>query len=193
MRRVVIESPYAGDVGLNLLYLRACLADSLSRGEAPYASHAIYTQPGVLRDDVPEERERGIECWYAWYGASDGAVFYVDLGWSRGMLAAREYLVKNAETLVGLQIEERMLGQAWETLRRENPQPEFMQGHLLYVVKQARDALAGVQDAPLVNRLLATERALQPFAMGPVREWASAELERAYVDVLRKTPDGKDY
>jgi hypothetical protein len=57
MRRVVIESPYAGDVGLNLLYLRACLADSLSRGEAPYASHAIYTQPGAPRQPSVGHRE----------------------------------------------------------------------------------------------------------------------------------------
>lgn len=50
MRRVIIESPYAGNVEANATYLRRCLRDSLLRGEAPFASHAIYTLPGVLDD-----------------------------------------------------------------------------------------------------------------------------------------------
>lgn len=61
MRRVIIESPYAGDVELNAQYARECLRDSLTRGEAPIASHLLYTQPGVLDDAVPRERALGIE------------------------------------------------------------------------------------------------------------------------------------
>ena len=49
MRRVIIESPYAGFVKRNEDYARECLRDSLMRGEAPIASHLLYTQPGVLR------------------------------------------------------------------------------------------------------------------------------------------------
>ena len=60
MRRVILESPYAGNVELNERYARACMADCLRRGEAPYASHLLYTQPGVLDDLVPEQREIGI-------------------------------------------------------------------------------------------------------------------------------------
>lgn len=41
MRRVIIESPYHGNVERNLRYLRACLRDSLLRGEAPFASHGL--------------------------------------------------------------------------------------------------------------------------------------------------------
>ena len=41
----VIESPYAGDVEGNLTYLRACLKDCVERGESPYASHGLLTQP----------------------------------------------------------------------------------------------------------------------------------------------------
>lgn len=88
MRRVIIESPYAGDVERNLAYLRRCLADSLERGEAPFASHGLYTQPGVLNDDVPEERDHGIRAGFAWAEVADARVFYVDLGWSNGMLLA---------------------------------------------------------------------------------------------------------
>ena len=87
-RLVILESPYAGDVDRNVAYARACLADSLRRGEAPIASHLLYTQPGVLDDAVPAERELGIAAGLAWSKVADAAIFYVDLGWSRGMKAA---------------------------------------------------------------------------------------------------------
>lgn len=91
MRPIVIESPYAGDVERNLRYLRAAMADAIQRGETPYASHALLTQPGVLRDDVPEERALGIKAGFRMGEviAAVGGVraFYVDLGWSSGMKA----------------------------------------------------------------------------------------------------------
>ena len=90
MRLVIIESPYAGNVERNVSYARACLADSLARGEAPIASHLLYTQPGVLDDDIPAERALGIAAGLAWKTVADAQVFYVDLGWSRGMSAAAE-------------------------------------------------------------------------------------------------------
>lgn len=87
---VVIESPYAGDVERNLRYLRAAMADSLARGEAPFAGHGLYTQPGVLRDEVPEERAKGIAAGFAWGRVAETRAFYVDLGWSSGMKAGLE-------------------------------------------------------------------------------------------------------
>ncbi len=89
MIRVVVESPFAGDVEENLRYVRACMRDCLLHGEAPYASHALYTQVGVLRDDVPAEREHGIQAGFAWRSAADRSVFYIDRGWSRGMLSGK--------------------------------------------------------------------------------------------------------
>lgn len=92
--KVVIESPFAGDVQRNLRYLRACMRDCLLRGETPYASHALYTQPGVLRDDVPEERKLGMEAGFVWGASADKVVLYEDLGITegmrRGVLRARE-------------------------------------------------------------------------------------------------------
>lgn len=85
MRLVAIESPYAGDVERNLRYLRDAMADSLRRGEAPFASHGLYTQPGVLRDEVPAERAKGIAAGFAWGRRAELRVFYMDHGWSRGM------------------------------------------------------------------------------------------------------------
>ena len=85
MRLVVIESPYAGDVERNLRYLRACMADCLARGEAPYASHALYTQPGVLDDTIPAERTQGIAAGFAWGDCAEACVVYTDCGVSAGM------------------------------------------------------------------------------------------------------------
>lgn len=89
MRKVVIESPYAANglftVEQNVTYLRKCLRDCLLRGEAPYASHALYTQPGVLNDDIPQEREHGIQAGFAFREVVDCTVVYTDLGITKGM------------------------------------------------------------------------------------------------------------
>jgi hypothetical protein len=92
MRLVILESPYAGDIEKNVAYARACVRDSLSRGEAPIASHLLYTQRGILRDEVPEERQWGIDAGLAWGSKADATVLYCDHGVSRGM----EYGIDNA-------------------------------------------------------------------------------------------------
>lgn len=85
MRRVIIESPYAGDIERHLSYARRCMHDSLSRGEAPLASHLLYTQPGILRDDIKTERDWGIAAGLVWADIADATIVYMDLGISRGM------------------------------------------------------------------------------------------------------------
>jgi hypothetical protein len=86
-RLVIVESPYAGDIELNERYARAALRDCLLRGEAPYASHLLYTQPGVLADTDKTERKLGMEAGFAWGAAASAAVIYTDLGVSSGMEA----------------------------------------------------------------------------------------------------------
>jgi hypothetical protein len=104
MRRVVIESPYAGDVAANIEYAKRCVHDCLKRGEAPYASHLFFTQNGLLDDLVPEERKLGIESGFAWGAAADVVVVYVDRGVSNGMTQGIARAVK-----AGQQIEFRSL------------------------------------------------------------------------------------
>jgi hypothetical protein len=82
---VAVESPYSGDVERNTAYARAAMADCLRRGEAPFASHLLYTQPGVLKDDDPDERRRGIEAGFKWRLAAEKTVVYADLGITAGM------------------------------------------------------------------------------------------------------------
>jgi hypothetical protein len=91
MIRVIIESPYAGDVERNVLYAKECMLDCLSRGEAPYASHLLFTQ--LLNDADSSERALGIEAGLVWGNAADKTVVYQDYGISEGM----QFGIKRAE------------------------------------------------------------------------------------------------
>lgn len=104
MKRVILESPFAGSVERNIRYARACVRDSLLRGEAPIASHILYTQEGILNDDIPAERQHGIDAGLAWRFVSDGTVVYTDFGISRGM----QYGI-DAATSAGKPVEYRTL------------------------------------------------------------------------------------
>lgn len=113
---VIVETPYAGAVPLHLRYLRACMRDCLMRGEAPFASHHQYTAPGVLRDEIAEERAHGIAAAGAWRALAHRAVFYIDLGWSKGMHEALA-----ATAMLAQPWQQRSLGTDWleEQLQRE--------------------------------------------------------------------------
>ena len=89
MKKVIIDSPYAGDIERNINYARACLKDSLNRNEAPLASHLLYTQDGVLDDGIKAERMQGINAGLAWLEVVNLHVFYIDYGMSKGMEYAR--------------------------------------------------------------------------------------------------------
>ena len=115
MRRVIIESPYAGDVETHKTYARRCIRDSLQRGEAPIASHLLYTQPGVLDDNIPEEREQRISAGLAWIDVAHAVVFYRDYGVSKGMAGALDAaMTQRKNGYLNLQpfldIEERTIG-----------------------------------------------------------------------------------
>lgn len=86
---VIIESPFSGPtpeiIERNTHYARHCVRDSVLRGEAPIASHLLFTQQGILRDDVSEERKLGIESGHAWMRVADCIAVYTDYGISPGM------------------------------------------------------------------------------------------------------------
>lgn len=86
MRKVIIESPYAGEIEANVSYARTCLAHSLSMGEAPLAGHLLYTQ--VLDDNNPKERRKGLMAHITWIVQADALIIYTDRGISRGMKEA---------------------------------------------------------------------------------------------------------
>jgi hypothetical protein len=103
MKKVVIESPYAGktpeETQANVDYTRKCMADSLKRGEAPYASHLLYTQPGILDDTIPAERAQGMEAGFIWGQCAELTAVYTDLGISPGMQKGIERAKKDGRPI----------------------------------------------------------------------------------------------
>lgn len=106
MRPVILESPFAGKSKnpviaawqrwRNRQYARACLRHALLKGDAPIASHLLYTQRGVLNDGDAVERCHGIRAGLAWYGYAKAAVVYVDRGISGGMQQGMDAAKANA-------------------------------------------------------------------------------------------------
>lgn len=92
MRKLVaIESPFDAANGCSikdhLTYARRCMHDSIhNHNEAPIASHLLYTQPGILDDNVPGERTLGMECGFDWNTHAETVLVYEDYGISDGML-----------------------------------------------------------------------------------------------------------
>lgn len=140
MKRVILESPYAANSAwfafiqrwINRRYARRCVRDALLRGEAPIASHLLYTQPGILRDHDPAERQWGIDAGLAWRAVADASVVYVDRGISRGM----RYGIAAAQR-AGLPVEYRKIN-LWDVIEA--------------------DTLAGLELAPRVDPIVASYR-----------------------------------
>lgn len=92
--RVIIETPFAGkgrsalarwlSQRRHVVYARQCMLDSLSRGEAPFLSHLLYTQ--VLDDRIQAERQAGISAGLVWGEVAELTAVYVDFGVSGGMV-----------------------------------------------------------------------------------------------------------
>ena len=104
MKLVILESPYAGKVGRNVAYARRCVRHSLEMGEAPIASHLLYTQPGILDDNNELQRRWGIEAGLAWRKVAEKTVVYTDFGITRGM----QYGIDTA-LAAGIEVEYRRL------------------------------------------------------------------------------------
>jgi len=131
LRPVLLESPYAGDVALNLRYARACMRHCfLVYSEAAYASHMLYTQEGVLDDDHLLERALGIEGGLVWGTFATRSVVFVDLGISRGMFygIARAFAQRREIEVRELPAFPTLFGRASQA--RTMPNVEYM--HLVY-------------------------------------------------------------
>ncbi len=82
-KRVILESPYAGQVMRNKEYALNCMLDMIERGEATFASHLLY--PQVLDDEDIIQREGGILAGFSWMAVAELVAVYTDLGISKGM------------------------------------------------------------------------------------------------------------
>jgi hypothetical protein len=90
---VCIESPWAGLGGGEKAasYLRDCIRDSISRGEFPIASHAIWCVAGGISDSVEANRFRGMSAGMKFIEVCDLVAVYTDHGISQGMRRAIDY------------------------------------------------------------------------------------------------------
>lgn len=106
---VIIESPWkASSVSEQLRnrnYALKCMKDSISKGEAPYASHLLYTQ--ILKEENMEERNLSIDLGLQWGEKATKTVVYQDLGITSGM----NYGIRNAIRL-GREVEYRNIPNA---------------------------------------------------------------------------------
>ena len=133
MKRVFISSPYAATSERssleNVVYARDAVRHSLDQGEAPFASHLLY--PNVLDDTDPRDRARAMQAAFEWLSTSDLVAFYVDHGWSHGMLqelkAARLFHrlveVRSLHKRYSLDVPDEVLLLADAGLIREEPHP----------------------------------------------------------------------
>jgi hypothetical protein len=106
---VSIESPYNNKdpeiLNRNINYAILALKDSCKNyNNAAYAAHLLNTQyvkagqHNYVSDDIYDEfgvgREKAIELTHAIRLKADKIVFYIDFGYSSGMLAAKDLAVK---------------------------------------------------------------------------------------------------
>lgn len=73
------------------------------RGEAPIASHLLYTQ--VLDDCDPKQRSIGIAAGLAWRRVAVASVVYEDYGVSQGMIYGISLALER-----GIKVEYRKIG-----------------------------------------------------------------------------------
>ncbi len=105
MKRVIIESPYGSDddqiIARNIRFLQACMHDAIvNHNEAPFASHGLYTQPGVLDDRNPEERSLGIQAGFLWRDVAEATIVYTNLGVTKGMKYGIEHAEENGTPII---------------------------------------------------------------------------------------------
>lgn len=87
--RVIVESPYAGDLERNIAYARFACWWCLKQGMAPFASHLLYTQ--CLDDRDADERALGMRAGMAWRHGASQTMLFTDFGISKGMIAGETH------------------------------------------------------------------------------------------------------
>lgn len=117
LKPVIVETRFRGRTPKeelrNIEYARACAHDCLvNHSEAPFLSHLLYTQPGILDDTIPTERQLGIDAGLAIGALMQATIVYTDLGISTGM----QYGIDNAKK-AGRPIIYRTLGSQLKTKR----------------------------------------------------------------------------
>lgn len=119
MKLAILESPFRSadpaEAAKNVEYARALMRHLLKNGIAPYASHLLYTQPGVLDDNDPGERELGIEAGLVWASVIRTVYVGIDRGISEGMRYGIDRHEREGRTVLMLSLPE------WRLVDRDGP------------------------------------------------------------------------
>lgn len=149
------------------------MRDCLDRGEAPFASHGLYTQPGVLDDWDPAEREKGILAGFEWRLVAQATIVYADRGITPGMRAGiRKATDLQSHGTFDHYVEYRFLSGEWSALGG----PEEIRKHLddlLY------DDTTKHRHLAIVSGPASSPRHVQMIS-------TPAELSMAHVSVVKK-------
>ncbi len=125
--KVQLESPFGAPtregIITNVAYALIAMRDSLERGEAPFASHLLYTQ--MLDDRDPHERAEDIEAGLVIGNDAALTVVYEDLGISRGMQYGIERAEREGREVVWRKLYERAMSRVEleEIIRNSSPLP----------------------------------------------------------------------
>ena len=125
--KVQLESPFGAPtregIITNVAYALIAMRDSLERGEAPFASHLLYTQ--MLDDRDPHERSEGIEAGLVIGNDASFTAVYEDLGISRGMQYGIDRAERENRPIVTRRLFDTSLSltQIQEVIRDKSPLP----------------------------------------------------------------------
>jgi hypothetical protein len=116
---VILESPFRATPyfteAQHRLYLDHCIADCIvNHGEAPLASHKLYTDS--LDDEDPLQRELGISAGLAWGQHAAHVAVYADFGISPGMSVAIDHYKKIGKAVYWRTLDYRLV----KSLKEEN-------------------------------------------------------------------------
>lgn len=125
--QVQVESPFGAPtrerVITNVAYALLAMRDSLYRGEAPFASHLLYTQ--MLDDTDQVERAMGITRGLVIADSAELTAVYTDLGISHGMQLGIDHAKETDRPIVYRQLYNTglHLTQIEEQIRTSSPLP----------------------------------------------------------------------
>ena len=150
MKLIYVASPYAGDVEKHVEYAKQACRAVMESGHAFFAPHLLY--PSILDDNVPEERQLGIDMGLTMLEKCDELWTFGD-HISKGMQAE----IKEAERIgipvrhIALELQiadskEKLEGMTVEQFLRTHPNATsdiMTQGGYVYITPEQIDALLG--------------------------------------------------
>lgn len=155
MKLVAVESPFGSPdpkiLRRNVLYARMCIRDSLERPgvlrEAPWCSHLVYPQPGILDEQDPQGRRAGLDISGAWGDRAACRAVYEDLGLTSGVLEALDRAKAQGQRVARRRLREDLADEFRRQVAQDPLDPENLANAILEGQKRhgrSRDGLVRI-------------------------------------------------